>query len=31
MVNSWWIRGETVVIGVVGFACVGAVFEPVGG
>jgi len=31
MVNLWWIRGETVVIGVVSLACAGAVFDPVGG
>jgi hypothetical protein len=31
MVNLWWIRGESVVIGVVGLACVAAVFDPVGG
>jgi len=31
MVNLWWIRGETVVIGVVGLAYVAAVLYPVGG
>jgi hypothetical protein len=31
MVNLWWIRGETVVVGVVGLARVRAVFDPVGG
>jgi hypothetical protein len=31
MVNLWWIRGETVVVGVVGLVRVRAGWDSVGG